>query len=149
MDLIDFMRSIADNAEAFRWLFFIALLWAFYRYVNSGTNPLKWWHFVSSRGSDGEYYADLNKLGQVTGIAVGSLALVQLSANAKSDFVGFAAVMTAYFAFVGGVAGYAAFLRAKGGKVETKTVVEPAPVAVATKTTTTTTEPAAKEQGRP
>lgn len=137
----DVVNTVLANAEAFRWLFAIGCLWAFYRYMNARDNPLRWWHFFSSRGNDGTYYADLNKLGQVTGIAVGSFSVMQLSATAKSDFVGFAAVLTAYFAFVGGVAGYSAFLRSKSGRVETRTVVEPAPSSPV-KTTVTTTEPA-------
>lgn len=137
----DILSSILANADAFRWLFFLVLVWALYRYIHSGCNPLRWWHFISSKGADGSYYADLNKLGQVTGIAFGSFSVLLLSSNAKADFVGFAAVLTAYFAFVGGVAGYSAYLRSKSGQVQTTTVTEP--VSAPVKTTTTTTEPAA------
>lgn len=138
----DILASVLAHADAFRWLFMLALVWALYRYVNSGCNPLRWWHFIASRGADGSYYADLNKLGQVTGIAFGSFAVLNVSGNAKSDFTGFATVLLAYFAFVGGVAGYSAYLRSKSGQRETTTTTEPAPT-TPNKTTTRTVEPAA------
>lgn len=105
-----------------------------------GNNGLEWRDFVSSRGIDGQYHGDINKLGQVTGIAFGSWAIVLVSANAKSDFTGFAAVLFTYFAFVGGASGYSAYLRSKQNTVETKTVVEPAETSEPQKTTTTVTE---------
>lgn len=143
--MIDVINAVLSNSGAFRWVLFLGVIWAFYRYMDSGSNPLYWWHFFASKGADGQYYADLNKLGQVTGIAVGSFAIVQLSAGANKDFIGFAAVLAAYFTFVGGVSGYAAFLRSKSGRTETTTTTEPAPVAPV-RTTTVTTEPAAEVQ---
>jgi hypothetical protein len=136
----DVIESLLLHAEGFRWLFLLALLWAFYRWMQ-GPNGLEWRDFISSRGADGLWHGDTNKLGQVTGIAFGSVSIVMISANAKSDFVGFAAVLTAYFAFVGGVAGYAAFLRSKAVSMQTTTVTEPA---TDQRTTTTVVEPSPK-----
>lgn len=117
------LRAILSNADAFRWLFFIGLLWAFYRFMQ-GDNGIEWRDFISARGTDGQYHGDINKLGQVTGIAFGSIAVMLVSGNAKSDFLGFAAVLTSYFAFVGGAAGYSAYLRSKSARIETTTTVE-------------------------
>jgi hypothetical protein len=141
------MRSlevVLANAEAFRWLFFLGLLWAFYRWMQSD-NGIEWRDFISARGADGQYHGDINKLGQVTGIAFGSLAVMLVSGNAKSDFVGFAAVLTAYFAFVGGAAGYSAYLRSRSAITETKTVTEPVPLPQPEKKTVTVTQPTTQE----
>src|ERR1017187_4386008 len=119
------VSSLIANADAFRWLFFIGLLWVFYRWMQGDDSKgIEWRDFVSSKGQDGVFHGDINKVGQNVGILMGSLAIVQVSAHAHEDLLGFAAVLTAYFAFVGGVAGYAAFLRSKQGSITTTT--EPA-----------------------
>lgn len=139
--MIDFVKALMANADSFRWLFFLGLLWAFYRFMQN-EEGIEWRDFISARGADGQYHGDINKLGQVTGIVFGSLAVMLVSGNAKSDFVGFAAVLTAYFAFVGGAAGYSAYLRSKGARIETTTTTEPAPPPKPEKKTVTVSEPA-------
>jgi len=116
-ELYAILNSVLARADAFRWLFFLGLLWAFYRWMQ-GKNGIEWRDFISARGEDGEFHGDINKLGQTTGIAFGSLSIMLVSANAKSDFVGFAVVLGVYFAFVGGVAGYAAYLRSKNNHID-------------------------------
>lgn len=89
--------------------------WLLYR-VMRGDNELEWWHFISTKGLDGRHYADLDKLGKVAGIAFGSWSVLRVAHQPNLDLTGFALVLTAYFAFVGGVAGYAAYLRMKNGE---------------------------------
>lgn len=140
--MADVVKAILTNADAFRWLFFIGLLWAFYRWMQGeDSEGIEWRDFISAIGPDGKFHGDLNKLGQLTGIVIGSVSLVMVSANAKGDMTGFALVLTSYFAFVGCVAGYAAYLRAKAGRTETSVVTEPAADPATTKTTKTTIEP--------
>lgn len=138
----DIIQSILSNADAFRWIFFIGLLWAFYRWMNSDDSEgIEWRDFVSTKGLDGRYHGDIDKVGKTTGVIFGSIILVQVSPNASKDFTGFALVLTTYFTFVGAVAGYSAYLRAKQGRTETSVVVEPVPDPNVTKTTITKTEP--------
>lgn len=139
--MADLVNAVLSNADAFRWIFFIGLLWAFYSWMQ-GDNGLEWRDYISSIGPDGKFHGDINKLGQVTGIAFGSVALVLVSPNAKDDFTGFALVLTAYFAFVGCAAGYAAYLRSKNNLTQTTTTTEPATDPATIKTTTVVTEPA-------
>lgn len=86
----------------------LLLIWSLVRLVRSD-NPLEWWHFISTRGEDGHNYADLDKLGKVAGIIFGSWAVMVDSYSGKAD----ATVLGVYFAFVGGIAGYSAYLRAR------------------------------------
>lgn len=144
----DIIHSVLSNADAFRWLFFIGLLWAFYLWMQGeDSRGIEWRDFISARGTDGQWHGDINKLGQVTGIAFGSIAIMLLSGNAKGDYTGFALVLTAYFAFVGGAAGYSAYLRSKNARMETTTVTEPAPPPQPEKKTITVTEPAPQPKG--
>lgn len=74
-------------------------------------NPLEWWHFIASKGLDGQHYADPDKLGKMAGICVSSWLMVILAKDGKMD----ATILGVYLAYVGGVAGYSAYLRARGG----------------------------------
>lgn len=141
---MEFLTALTDNAEAFKWIFFIALFWFFYRWIEN-ENQLELWHFISTRSPvDGKHYADIDKLGKVTGVIVGSFAVLRVSSAKNLDLPGFALVLGTYFAFVGGIAGYSAYLRARSGRIETTTTVEPAvPVDVPAKVTTKSSVPAA------
>ena len=92
-------------------------------------NNLEWWHFISTRAQNGQNYADIDKLGKVVGIFVSSWYIVKLGADGRPD----AAVLGVYLAFVGGVAGYSAYLRSQRGTVTESTHTE---------TTSTSTEKA-------
>jgi drug/metabolite transporter (DMT)-like permease len=142
--MTDLITSLLSHADAFRWIFFIGLVWVFYHWMQGeDSKGIEWRDFISSIGSDKAFHGDINKLGQSVGILIGSVAIVLVSSHAHEDLLGFAAVLAAYFAFVGGVAGYAAFLRSKQSSVTTiteplpdppvpakVTVIETAPVAV-------------------
>lgn len=75
--------------------------------IINGENPLRWWHFISTRAPDGKEYADLDKLGKVTGIIVGSYVVVTNKIDAYFLLV--------YLSYVGAVAGWSAYLRSKNG----------------------------------
>lgn len=77
------------------------------------SNDLECWQFIASKGADGKNYADLDKLLKLAGGAFGSWAIVKVAHHDSLDLVGFAAVLTVYFGFVGGSAGWAAYLRSK------------------------------------
>jgi hypothetical protein len=137
----DFINSLLSHADAFRWVFFIGLLWIFYHWMQGeDSRGIEWRDFISSLGSDRLFHGDINKLGQSVGILIGSVAIVLVSSHAHEDLLGFAAVLAAYFAFVGGVAGYAAFLRSKQGSVTTVTDPLPSPP-VPSRITVTETPP--------
>ena len=145
--MYDVINSLLSHADALRWLFFLALLWTFYRWMQGDdSNGIEWRDFISAPTQDGKFHGDTNKLWQNVGGLCGSVAIVQISAHAHDDFLGFAAVLGVYFAFVGGVAGYAAFLRSKQGSVTTTTA--PAPVPTPTIVTVVETPPV-KEKHEP
>lgn len=85
----------------------LLLLLLVLHFVINGENPLKWWHFISTRAADGREYADIDKLGKVTGIVVGSYVVVTNKIDASFLFV--------YLSYVGGIAGWSAYLRSKNG----------------------------------
>lgn len=101
---------------ALPWVVALLLFWALYRLMEA-ENPLQWWHFIATKGSDGNYYADIDKLGKVTGIAISSWALLRASSHDPFDFMGFAAILGVFLAFAGGTAGYSAFLRSQRGPI--------------------------------
>lgn len=142
--MTDVLRTILDHAEAFRWIFLLALMLVFHRWVQS-EKGIEWRHFVSVEKPDGTYRGDINRVGQCVGVVVSAFAIVATAPKAHTDFAGFALVLSACLAFLGGVAAYAATLRAKSGRVETTTTVEPAaPADQQVKVVTKVSEPAAE-----
>ena len=136
--MIDFARSVLEHGEAFRWIFLLALLLVFYKWMQ-GDNGIQWRDFVAAEKPDGTYRGDINRVGQCCGVVVSVFAIVSTAPKAHTDYAGFALVLTACLAFLGGVAAYAATLRSRQGRVETVTTTEPSqPV----KKTVTKTEPA-------
>ena len=89
----------------------LVVFWAIMR---SDKNQISCWQFLSTRAKDGKHYGDLDKLGKFVGIFVSSWAVLALAFKAtNNDFSSFAILLTAYLAFVGGIAGYSAWLRTK------------------------------------
>lgn len=86
-------------------------------------NNLDWWQFISTRAENGQNYADIDKLGKVVGIFVGSWTVIYVCMNNKVDLA-VVAFYSAYLAFVGGVAGYSAYLRSKRGVVTESHYIE-------------------------
>lgn len=84
-------------------------LLGFIYYVMSDNNPLEWWHFIATRGADGQHYADIDKLGKVVGIFTSSTVVIWMGYQSKLD----TGLLLAYLAFVGGIGGYSAYLRSK------------------------------------
>lgn len=141
--MIELIHALLDHAESFRWLFFLALLLGFYRWMNSADTNLEWRDFVSTRGPDGIHHGDANKVGQMAGIVAVVFIMILTAPKAYTDFTGFATMLVACLGFLGGVAAYAANLRAKSGRIETTTTVEPAAPAAPAKVTTKSSAPAA------
>ena len=140
--------AIFANVEYLRWVFLGLVVLVFARWMNDEDNPLEWRDFISSRGTDGTHYADINKLGQTLGIAAAVFVIVVIAPKAHTDFIGFAAVLLACFAFLGGAASYSAYLRAKLGRSETTVVTEPMPRGPV-KTTVTESSPIPTSGGGP
>lgn len=106
----EILRFLHDPQAILLSLCLLMFLLGLVRVMNA-KNPLEWWHFISTRGEDHRNYADLDKLGKFIGIIISSLIVILLAYNGTLDGV----VFGAYLAFVGGVAGYSAYLRARFG----------------------------------
>lgn len=104
------IHSVLSSPGASAALICVVGLFALHRLMVSD-NPLEWWHFISSKGVDGVHYADPDKLGKMAGIVVSSWLMVIVAKDGKMD----ATIFAVYLAYVGGVAGYSAYLRARGG----------------------------------
>jgi len=104
------------------------------RVINSGDNTLEWWHLVSTRGTDGNPYADWNKVGQGLGVVLCVWLPAVYVYSPKMEAMGLAAVMGVALAYLGGVSSYAATLRSKQGAVETTKITESTPAKTVTET---------------
>ena len=114
-------------------LFMLALV----RVMNNKDNDLEWAQLISTRGADGQQYADWDKVGKGLGVVLCVWLPAVYVYSPKMEAMGLAAVMGIALAYLGGVSGYAATLRAKQGSVETTKIRE---IADAVKTTETRTE---------
>lgn len=142
--MIDFFNSILSHSESFRWLFLLALLWVFYRWMNSeDSEGVEWRDFVSAIGVDGKYHGDINRVGQSVGVAIAAFAVVATAPMAYTNFTGFALVLTACLGFLGAVASYAATLRSKQNLKTTVTEPLPEPAPPQKVTVTEPAKPAA------
>lgn len=146
--MTDVIQALVDQRALFYWGFALTLAWAFIRFVNSENNDLEWVEFITSRGDDGKFHPDLDKTGKAAGIIIGSWAVVTISAGVKNDFAGFAGLLFVYFAFVGAIAGYSAYLRSKAGQATVVTTTEPLPIGP-TKVTVTETSTVSKDSPMP
>lgn len=95
----------------------VVLLCVLHIVIYNRGNPLRYWHFIASKGSDGEQYADLDKLGKLTAIIVSSVVVLWMAHDGKFD----STTLFVYLSFCGGIAGWSAYLRAKNGKLSTPT----------------------------
>lgn len=139
--------SILSNLGTFRWVLFLGVIWAFYRWMQSDDSEgIEWRDFFATVGTDGNYHGDWNRVGQCAGVLVCVYSVIYASPNAHKDFTGFALVLTSCLAFLGGVAGYAAFLRSKRETVTT--VTEPVAEPMPTKTTVTEPLPVAEKKAK-
>lgn len=134
----DLITAVTEHVGAFRWVFFVAMIWFFYRVVER-SEDMEWKEFISTKGSDGKNHPDWDKVGKGVAVIIGSWAIVAIAPNVKTDFVGFSVLLGSYFAFAACTSGYAAYLRSKSATMQTTTTVEPVPDPQ--KTTTVVTEP--------
>ena len=117
----------------------LLLWWILIRIVRDDRNDVIWADYISTRGSDGRQHGDINKIGQWAGIILSVMCTLMYADNQTVDPTGLAALLGVALLYLGGVASYAATLRAKQGSVTT--VTEPAPDPAQTKTTITETPP--------
>lgn len=130
-----FLRPI----DGINLLILLLLCWLLYRIVwNEGT-AVEWVDFISTKGADGRQHGDINKIGQWAGIVISVMSVLMYADNQKVEPVGLSALLGVALLYLGGVASYAANLRAKQGTVTT--VTEPATEPVPTKTTVTESPP--------
>jgi hypothetical protein len=120
-------------------LMILILLWWVLIRVVRGDPKIVWADFISTRAADGTQKGDINKVGQWAGIALSVMCVLMYADNEKVDASGLAALLAVALLYLGGVAGYAANLRAKQGVVTT--ITEPAVELAPTKTTVTETPP--------
>ena len=118
----EFLRELVDPQALFPAVVLLVLTLAFIHIMNSN-NPLQWWHYVATKGGDGHYIADVDKLWQNVGAAIASVAIILLAYRGTLEW----AIFAAYLAFVGGVRGYGAYLKSKEGSITSTRTTEPAP----------------------
>ena len=117
----------------------LLLWWILIRIVRDGRNDVIWADYISTRGPDGRQHGDINKIGQWAGIVLSVMCTLMYADSQTVDPTGLAALLGVALLYLGGVASYAATLRAKQGSVTT--VTEPAPDSAQIKTTITETPP--------
>ncbi len=94
---------------------FIGIL--LYKVFQDKDNDLSCWQFIATYNyKTGKHNADLDKLGKCVGIFGSTWAVIKIAYIVESrDIGGFAALLGTWLAFVGGIAGWAAYLRTKEG----------------------------------
>lgn len=91
-----------------------ALVYKLHQTIKDEKSPIEWWHFIATKGKDGEHYADITKLGQVMGIILVIWLAVAMSTRVKElDWMGFCAILTLVLAYLGGVQAFQAYLKSK------------------------------------
>lgn len=130
----------------FSAVFFVVILYALNRIINSDDNKLEWAHLISSRTIEGAQRASWNEIGKGLGVILCVWLPAVYVYSPKMDAGGLALVMGVALAYLGGVSGYAALLRSRQGGVETTKVTEIIPVSKVTETRTET-QPIAREPG--
>lgn len=124
--MLEFFVELFSWPEKLQWIMFLCILWALYRGIARTDNPIHWWQFISSKDPiTGLYEANLTKLGQLFGIVGSTYVVLKASERAYTDFTQFSILLAVWLAFVGGVASYSAYLRAKIGQVTTTRTEEP------------------------
>lgn len=146
--MADVITAVASHSDSLRWIFMLALLWAFYRWMQSD-NGIAWRDFVAADKGNGEYKGDINRVGQCAGVVGCVFVIIATAPNAHKDYAGFALVLAACLAFLGGVASYAARLRAQQSQTQTTIVTEPVSRQPEKKTVTVTEPAATKETPTP
>ena len=120
-------------------LLILLLLWWILIRIVRGNDNIEWADYITTRGRDGVQRGDINKIGQWAGIVLCVMTILMYADNEKVDPAGLSWLLGVALLYLGGVAGYAANLRAKQGTVTT--VTEPAPEPTPIKTTVTEVPP--------
>ena len=91
----------------------VLLLIQLYLIMHDKNNPIEWWHFISSKGADGNQYADMTKLGQATGIFVCVSVAFIFAARTDTTALGFSALLGVILLYLGGVQAYQTYMRSR------------------------------------
>jgi len=81
--------------------------------LHSERNTLEWWHFISTRGRDGKQYADLTKLGQLTGILLCIASVFIFAARKSTTATEFSVLLGVVLLYLGGVQAYQTVIKSK------------------------------------
>lgn len=138
--------SSHDIAKALTGIIVLIFLWGLIRVMNNASNALTWADLLSVRGTDGAQHASWDPIGKGCGVVLCVFCPVVYTYSPKMDAIGLAAILGVALAYLGGVAGYSAYLRSKMGSVTT--VTEPVPDPTTTKTTVVESPPVAKRKGK-
>lgn len=105
---------------------FLIFILSFVRTINNNAD-LAWGDLVSSHGMDGKRHPSWNEIGKGLGVILCFWLPAVYVYSPKMDATGLALILGVVLAYLGGVSGYAASLRAKQGGVQKTTVTEPVP----------------------
>ena len=105
----------------------LAIVYFFIKIVNDKTNHLEWYHLISVKAHDGQQYASWNQIGSGAGVVLCIWLPAVYAYSDRVDAVGLASILGVALAYLGGVSGYAATLRARRGTTETTRVEEDMP----------------------
>lgn len=125
-------------------LILLVLSWILYRVIRDEGNLIEWADFIATRGADGRQHGDLNKVGQLVGIGLATMACLMYADNETVEPTGLAALLGVSLLYLGSVTAYAANLRSKQGSITT--VTEPAPSPTESKVTETKTAPISRRE---
>lgn len=103
-----------------QWAFYLVALLGglimaamLYFVVHDKDNPIEWWHFISSKGQDGQQYADMTKLGQATGIFLCVSTTFIFSARKDVTPEGFSILLGVVLLYLGGVQAYQTYMKSR------------------------------------
>lgn len=102
------------------------LLWALTKVIDDDDNDLDLADLVSIRGLDGKQHPSWDPIGRGVGVLLCAILPTAYSFSERADAGGIALILTVVLAYLGGVSGYAATLRARQGTIETTRITEPA-----------------------
>lgn len=113
-----------DAFRIFTALLLIGVAIAIAMAIRAASNELEFYQLISTKAQDGKYYVDWNRIGQGAGVVLSSVTPFIYAYSPNMDATGLAAVLGVVLAYLGGVSGYAATLRAKQGQIETVRTAE-------------------------
>lgn len=112
------------------------------RVINSKSNPIEWWHYISSKAPDGHQWGDIDKLGKMYGIIGSTWIVCWMGYLGKLGWEIFAV----WLIFIAGVSSFALWVRAFLSKRYANGKNDPVADATSAKATMTLEMPATPEK---